>query len=90
MTILSNTRIEGLNFTSCDVLLAKDNLLCHTTAHADIHLGQKLRASLTPAVVLWEHGNLTEGRGSVRVGSRFLSKSVFVLPLHVPDWGLGA
>lgn len=82
--------ILELSFTSCDVLLAKDDLLCHTTAHADIHLGQKLRASFTPAVVLWKHGHLGEGRGCGRRGSRFLTKGAFVQCLHVPDWGLGA
>lgn len=50
--------ISGRSFTSCDVLVAKDDLLCDTAAHADIHLGQKLRAGLAPAIVLWKHGHL--------------------------------
>ncbi|TNN81438.1 hypothetical protein EYF80_008210 [Liparis tanakae] len=39
--------------------MAEYNLLCYTAAHTDVHLGQQLSASLTPAIVLWEHGHLT-------------------------------
>lgn len=39
--------------------MAKYNLLRYTAAHADVHLGQELGASLTPAIILWEHGHLT-------------------------------
>lgn len=49
-----------LLFTCRDVVMTKYNLLCHTAAHVDIHLCQKLRASLTPAIILWEHGHLTK------------------------------
>lgn len=38
--------------------MTKYDFLSYTAAHADIHLGQKLRASLTPPVILWKHGHL--------------------------------
>lgn len=47
-----------LGCTGCDVLRAKDHLLCHSAPHADVHLSQQLGARLTPAVVLREHGHL--------------------------------
>lgn len=39
--------------------MAKYDLLCYTASHTDVHLCQKLRASLTPAIILWKHGHLT-------------------------------
>lgn len=29
-----------LLLTGCDVLMAKDDLLCYTAAHTDVHLGK--------------------------------------------------
>lgn len=46
--------------TSGDVLVSKDELLCHSAAHVDIHLGQQLGSRLTPAVVLGEQGHLED------------------------------
>lgn len=48
--------------TCCDVLRPKYDLLCYTAAHTDVHLSQKLRASLAPAVILREHGHLGGGK----------------------------
>ena len=44
--------------TSCDVLMTKYDLLCYPAAHADVHLGEQLRAGLTPTIIIWEHGHL--------------------------------
>ena len=57
--------VQGAFLTGRDVLVAKDDLLCHTAAHAYIHLGQELRARLTPAIVFREHGHLEGDRQGV-------------------------
>lgn len=46
--------------TSGDVVISKDELLCHSTAHTDVHLSQQLGSCLTPTVILWEHGHLED------------------------------
>lgn len=63
-----------LGSTSGDVLRAKYDLLCHTASHADIHLSQQLRASLTPAVVLWEHGHLRKYKKKLKKDSELGSE----------------
>lgn len=32
-------KLQALFFTSCDVVMAKYDLLCYTAAHTDVHLG---------------------------------------------------
>ena len=54
---------SGLLLTGGDVLWAEYDLLCHPATHADVHLGQQLRARLAPAVVLREHGHLARRTG---------------------------
>lgn len=83
--------------------MAKYDFLSYTAAHADIHLGQKLRASLAPPVILWKHGDLQrsiEGKvedvedkvltrhSSLKLCSESMNQ--LQLSLHVPDWGLWA
>ena len=38
--------------------MTKYDLLCYPAAHADVHLGEQLRAGLTPTIIIWEHGHL--------------------------------
>lgn len=57
--------------------MAKDDLLCDAAAHADVHLGQKLRAGLAPAIVLWEHGHLRGDSGEDVRGKAAVSSIKF-------------
>lgn len=57
----SNNQIKTSSFrTGSDVIVSKDELLCHTPTHADVHLSQQLSSRLTPAVILWQHGHLED------------------------------
>lgn len=42
--------------------MAEYDFLSYTAAHTDVHLGQKLRASLAPPVILWKHRHLQGSR----------------------------
>lgn len=49
-------------FRTCgDVIVPKDELLCYSAAHADVHLSQQLGSCLAPAVILWKHRHLKHG-----------------------------
>lgn len=52
----------GTLLTGGDVIISKHQFLSNPAAHADVHLSQELCPCLTPAIVLWQQGDLRETR----------------------------